>query len=358
MEYESDNDLTLPNLKRKNSTSSDDSDSEPDYGSEPDLKRKNSISSDESDSEPEYRSSRTRTIKTPVEPKTLAIGIFTHGEIVSDVVGDPIENTTFPHIYIVKHNVGGFGCVTVNFSKIDFNKFTERAYNYIDTCINPTEYITKATAAISEETVSTTVKQNRPLFSTNGVCQIFKGSTRFYEKQYMGDPSIDANTITFGLMKHGTFDCINILTCSTISLYSFITSDLPNSHEDTYDSATDSLYDDDFSDGIYKFCKSFITHRETKNRYVTTTGIFAFIELLKQTQTINKVHILDMSCNIIKAGVCDTDVCNGYKINPSGMAPNNIAFGGKTRKPTKRKRKSKRKSKRKLQNFKVTKSHK
>ena len=313
MEYESD--VRLPNLKRKNSTSSD-----------------------ESDSELEYRSKRTIT----PEPKTLAIGIFTHGEILSDVVGDPIENTTFPNVYIVKHNVGGFGCVTVKILKSDFINYTKHAYNHIETCINPQKYIDVSTAIVNKSTKPKTLK-HKSLFSTSGVCQIFRGSTRFYEKSYVGDPLQPSfNVITFGMMKHGIFDCINILTCSTISLYSFITSDLPNSHEDTYDSATDSLYDDDFSDDIYKLCKTFTSNRKS----VTTTNLFTFVETLKQTQHINKVHILDMSCNVIKAGFCDTEdkVCNGYKLNPSGMAPSEIAFGGKTRKTkSKRKRKSKRK---------------
>jgi hypothetical protein len=266
-----------------------------------------------------------------VEPKTLAIGIFTHGEIVSDVVGDPIENTTFPHIYIVKHNVGGFGCVTVKMLNTEFIKYTKHAYNHIDTCINPQKYIDASTTIVNRSTKPKTLK-HKSLFSTNGVCQIFRGSTRFYEKSYVGDPlQPSSNAIIFGLMKHGTFDCINILTCSTISLYSFITSDLPNSHEDTYDSATDSLYDDDFSDDIYKLCKSFTSNRKS----VTTTNLFTFVETLKRTQSITKVHILDMSCNVIKAGFCDTEdkVCNGYKLNPSGMAPNSeIAFGGKVKK--------------------------
>ena len=55
-------------------------------------------------------------------------------------------------------------------------------------------------------------------------------------------------------------------------------------------------------------------------------------------QFINRVHILDMTCNLVTASECDTEVCEGYKINSSGITPNpDIAFGGK--------RKTRRKSK-------------
>lgn len=283
----------------------------------------------------------------------MAIGIFTHGKILSNDIGEPIPNENFPGIHIVKHNIAGFSCVTINYKKIDTYEWTERAYYNIDSCIDPQTYLAEATAALEGDNVSDRAKRHRPLFSEKGLCQIFRGYTKFYEKRYDIEEEINANTIHFLVKKHGQFDYINIITCTTIKLFKFLTDqdifeDIADYHPDY-----DDMYDEEYEgNGYYAFCKLFINRREKNNGSITTTDIFELIEISKRTLGVNNVHMLDTSCNVINSGLFDSphEICDGFKIDNTCKSPDpEIAFGGKSKRI---KARNKRTRKRKLKNTK------
>lgn len=297
-----------------------------------------------SDSDSDSDSISVKHILDPPEnPITLAIGIFTHGKILSDDIGDPIPNENFPGVHIVKHNIAGFSCIVINYKKIDTYEWTERAYYDIDSCIDPKTYLEEATAALSGENVSHDARALVPLFSEKGLCQIFRGHTKFYEKLY--EPVDETNTIKILVKKNGQFDDIDIIKCTTIKLFKFLTDqdifeDIVDYHSD-YDDMYDEEYD---GDEHYAFCKAFIKKRE-KNRSITTTDLFELIKVSKKTLDVNNVHILDTSCNVINAGLFDIphEICEGFKIDKTCKSPDpEIAFGGKSkRKSRKRTRKRK-----------------
>jgi hypothetical protein len=329
-------DLTLPWQKRPR-YESDDSDSDYEY----DRKRNKSgySSEPEADSDYEYdpesgpasepesgpaSEPELDRYPEPATPDTLAICILAHGTIVTDIFGDPVENQTFPNVYIVKQNVSGFGGLTSDVMLREYVQYTKDVYDNVESCVDPQTYIEKTTKK-GNTTTSQKMIDRKELFETGGICQVFKGYTKYYEKLYSGDERPLYNVISFGMMKHGRFVTINILTCSTLEIYAFITSSNPKSS------------DSDIEKDFYKFCETFTSNRKR----VTTTNLFAFIDWFKYYQSINRVNILDMSCNGIPAGIfCDPKdkVCQ-YKCNPSGMTPNPaIAFGGKTRRKTKPKK--------------------
>ena len=107
-----------------------------------------------------------------------------------------------------------------------------------------------------------------PLFREKGLCQIFKGHTKFYEKRYDIEEEINANTIQFLVKKRGQFDDINIVNCSTMKLFKFLTEhDIDPDFEDidykSDDSEYEEQYDEQYEDNAYyTLCKSFIVHRE------------------------------------------------------------------------------------------------
>jgi hypothetical protein len=93
----------------------------------------------------------------------------------------------------------------------------------------------------------------------------------------------------------------------------------------------------DTSTEIRKVCKDFCDNRDAySNPTITTTSLYTLIALFKTYRMIQKVNILDLSCDVMKS--LQNEPCfEGYR-TPSTCVPleEGFGWGGKRKRKTKR----------------------
>lgn len=268
--------------------------------------------------------------------KTLAIGIFTHGEIKVDDKGKPIHNQNCPEVHIKKRNVAGFACVSyshvvgstepIKIHSLNYEK-TRQALYCIDTCIDVEYYLSK---------IDCTYKYFI-FHDPERACKIVDGC-EYYEKEYSFDTK--ANQIIF-IFGYNPEDDINIVTCSLPALkWTFKNYFSYPEDFDPLDPLKDldpdlTSKDIDNIIEIDRICSEFIDERD-KNKIITTTQLFNLIGLAKRLSMIDKVNILDTACNVVKKVVPDSETTlKYYSVNGNGYTPTR-AFGGRKRKTRKK----------------------
>ncbi len=289
----------------------------------------------------------TSPIQQPVIPNnTLAIGIYMHGQFVTDKEGNLIIINTPKNVHITKKNQGGgFGDTTFDYRGIDihifdtypfqdgyFERETEN-YDYYRTfhnvlnnferCVDKKIYNTFVESIIEKKEIP---DNDLPLCMNKESCEIFDGVSQYYEKEFTtGNAKFPSIMLMIQLESDETVSSfghrvryINIVNCKEIELYNFFSQEGKPIR---------------YYKKLNTFCKNFILKR---NYYFYTSQIFDLINAAAEFLDVKKANILDETCNVIPSKGCTGPTCNNFKL---GMVKDpDIGYGGK--------RKSKRKSKR------------
>lgn len=254
---------------------------------------------------------------------TLAIGIFTHGELTIDESGKPIVIACPTNIGINKQNVGAYGCLSFTPDRIkdDPANYHETVETLMDFkhCFNSKEYIDKYSNP-EEFVLNERLTPVRPLHKTEGACSTFENFVECIGKRYFIDSkSHDILFIT-------SDDRVNIMSDPLKKLKRFFFKKRPADDESVL-KLTEFVRTRDIHDDVDYYAKN-----------LNTSHLFMLIELARDYLDIQKINILDKSCNAVKSSgrVLDpNDVCGPYSISCNGYPHNGTAFGG-TRKKRKK----------------------
>lgn len=271
-------------------------------------------------------------VKKPPPSYILAIGIFSHGEMVIDDSGNLIENENFPSgIIIHKQNAGAFGCVTID-DPVNFRRGCKTTFLAINSLQKSISVHFKGSYNVY---VRNTEFNELPLHSSTNTCQLFTDKKRYYEKEYTADNSEKNIILSFYKLSYKKVICINLFNCSTENLQSCLF--------EIFNPINIKLQ---IKDVCTKFCDE-RGNDEIDTRKITTSNLFMLIDFIKKIrENIRQVNILDVSCNVVPATILDRflkkpNIFDGCT-HPNFCCPPNKDFGwGGKRKTKSRKRKSK-----------------
>ncbi len=261
------------------------------------------------------------------QSNTLAIGIFTHGELTIDESGKPVVLACPTNIDMNKQNVGAYGCLSFTPDRIkdDPANYHETVETLMDFkhCFNSKEYIDKYSdpeAFVLNERLAPV----RPLHKTEGACSTFENFAECIGKRYF----IDSNS--HDILFITSDDRVNIMSDTLKKLKSFF--------------FKKRLADDDAVSKLTEFVAARDLNVDYYAKDVNTSQLFMLIELARDYLDIQKINILDKSCNAVKSSgqvLNPNDVCGPYSISCNGYHDTGTAFGG-----TRKKRKTCMKKKR------------
>lgn len=271
----------------------------------------------------------------------LSVYIFLHGTM--NVHNKKIIiNENYPkNVLIRKQNYGALGCGSVQSERPpDINDLKSAAYS-LKKCANRDQY--------NEEAKKYYVGDNRKYyqFHNDYSCNIFEGGTSFYEKEYTFDDRI--NKLYFYWNNKLIDYKIDLVSCTKEELCKFLninTLACQNFKEKEKEKKkrefenTTNIVTEFKSCTEEELCQDFINKRDSLKK-ITTTQLFDLIAIARDNLHINKVNILDQSCNFVKDE-------NGHAVFLGLIhkyeTPNTI-YGGKSRKKSNLTKKLKRRSK-------------
>ena len=263
----------------------------------------------------------TDIILPPIYHPILSIGIFTHGEIMVTLDGTPVRNENFPDVTLHKQNAGAYGCVTFSGlyydKKADFNRKCRATNMSLLSLKIGLNYAYQKTYA------SFTKDKTHPLHCTEGTCRLFTDKDKYYEKQYIANDALGNMILSYATDTHMV--SINLMRCDATTLLSAVGT----------------------SEESHQVCNEFCDKRDSySNPIITTTELYKLIALFKTYRLIQKVNILDLSCNVMRATPRNgTNTYDGYgSYQTCFPAEEDVGWGGKSRKSRKF-RKSRRKIK-------------
>jgi len=201
-------------------------------------------------------------------PLYLGIYISCHGSLTGRYINAP-------NVKIIKKNLGGYGCPSY-------------PVRHADTFNQVALTLTRGLIGCTPESYSRFFKPGQKdnygdIIDTEGSCQLFNGNQEWLCKRY----SFDATRKYLLFALDGSI--INIVDCAHDELKSFL-----------------GISDASIDEMLLEFI-------EKRSSGITTEDIFRFVEILVATRGIERVNMLDESCNIVKADEKTTKVYKGVR---------------------------------------------